>query len=68
VRRNALRRALRESFRTSPQRAALQPPSGYTLTLMVLCQKMQHRQRLQADLDQALGILATRLKNNKKEV
>ncbi len=63
VRRNAIRRVLREAFRTSPQRAMLCMPSDQALTLMVLCHgnSATTKAMLRADLAQALDILVRRL-------
>ena len=61
VRRNAIRRVLREAFRTSAQRAVLPVMPGYTLTLMVLCRSPVRNRVLRSDLAKALDILVAAL-------
>jgi len=63
VRRNAIRRVLREAFRTSAQRAVLPVMPGYTLTLMVLCRSRSpvRNRVLRSDLAKALDILVAAL-------
>ena len=63
VRRNRLRRVLRETFRTHKARAVLRGAGGRTLTLMVLCRSgsAEKRSPLRADLEEALNILAARI-------
>ena len=68
VRRNALRKALREAFRISPHRDSLIPRSGLTLTLMILCHKKLEWNRLRELMDRALIILVRRLKTLPVEV
>ncbi len=60
VRRNTMRRVLRESFRTSRVRATLRAQPGHTLTVMVLCRSRStvKNSKLRSDLLQALDILA----------
>ena len=67
VERNAMRRILREAFRTSKHRFALPESSGQTLALMLLCPARTPSAQVRTDVDQALQALTARLTSEEPE-